>query len=482
MFRKYRSIPTTRPPSPPQKAEGRPTLRKLLESAQAGGSVVRVLLGSRLVHGGLIVGAGILLGNVTGFFRVAVTAWLLGTHARADVLAVAMGPLDTLNSVIVNTMLFAFVPMLLLRHDADRAAVFARSARVFAAIVLALSVLVAVFARKLIPIVGPGLAAPERAQAAVLLRLFAPATFFSGCAAIFSALLYTERRFLVPGLYQTCLNGGIIAGALLFRNTLGIDGFAIGYTAGTALQLLLTWFFSRDLRRAPQSPLRLSLRDVLVRPGMFVLYGGLIAGNLVVTRAFATHGGSGMAAAFDYSTRCTSVVLAYLVYPVASTLIPEIARLRGTNATRKAYSLIDRGVGLMALAATASCAIGILLRTPVIALLFERGSFTAESTRLVSAVFLGFAPTIVGWALLDLIARCFFALDRWRLPLIAAFIPISLNVAITYFLRVSGRLKDPALLGLGASIGLLAGFAALFVMIHIGRNAAKLAPSLVEAG
>jgi putative peptidoglycan lipid II flippase len=468
MFRKYRSIPTTRPPSPPPKVEGAAILRQIRES--------------RLIHGGLIVGAGIFLGNVSGFFRVAVTAWLLGTHARADVLAVAMGPLDTLNSVIVNTMLFAFVPMLLLRHEGDRAAVFARSARVFAAIVLALSVFVAVFAPQLIPIVGPGLAPPERTEAAVLLRLLAPATFFSGCAAIFSALLYTDRRFLVPGLYQTCLNGGIVAGALLLRNTLGINGFAIGYTAGTAVQLLLTWFFSRDLRRAVRSSLHLSLGDILLRPGMFVLYGGLIAGNLVVTRAFATHAGSGMAAAFDYSTRCTSVVLAYLVYPVASTLVPEIARLRGKNDTRKARSLIDHGLGLMALAATASCAIGLCLRTPVIALLFERGSFTAESTRLVSAVFLGFAPSIVGWALLDLIARCFFALDRWRLPLIAAFIPVTLNVGITSFLRASGRLKDPALLGLGASIGLLAGFAALFAMIHLRRNAAKPEPALVEAG
>jgi putative peptidoglycan lipid II flippase len=372
--------------------------------------------------------------------------------------------------------------MLLLRHDGDRVAVFVRSARVFAAIVLALSVLVGAFAPRLIPIVGPGLAKPERAQAAELLRFLAPATFFSGCAAIFSALLYTDRRFLVPGLYQTCLNGGIVAGALLLRNTFGINGFAIGYTAGTALQLLLTWFFSRDLRRQPRSPLPLSMGEVLLRPGMFVLYAGLIAGNLVVTRAFATHAGSGMAAAFDYSTRCTSVVLAYLVYPVASTLVPEIARLRGKNDTRKAYSLIDRGVGLMAVAATASCAVGILLRTPVIALLFQRGSFTAESTRLVSAVFLGFAPSLIGWALLDLIARCFFALDRSRMPLIAAFIPITLNVAITSFLRASGYLKDPALLGLGASVGLLAGFAALFVMIHTRRNAAKLEPALAEVG
>ena len=65
-----------------------------------------------LVRGGLTLAGGILAGNVIGFARVALTAYLLGTHTRADSLAVAMGPLDTVNSVLTNSMLFAFVPML----------------------------------------------------------------------------------------------------------------------------------------------------------------------------------------------------------------------------------------------------------------------------------------------------------------------------------------------------------------------------------
>jgi putative peptidoglycan lipid II flippase len=187
-----------------------------------------------------------------------------------------------------------------------------------------------------------------------------------------------------------------------------------------------------------------------------------------------------MAAAFDYCIRCVNVVIAYLVYPVASSLVPEIARLRGARETPKAYALIDRSVVMMAVAAVASCGIGVLLRTPVIALLFERGNFTPESTRLVAGVFLGFAPSLIGWALLDLIARCFFALDRSRLPLIAAFIPVTLNFAISSALLAQGKLMDPTMLGLGASVGFLAGFAALFTMTHLRRGAAKLEPSLVE--
>jgi putative peptidoglycan lipid II flippase len=437
---------------------------------------------SRLVHGGLIVGACILLGNITGFFRAAVTAYLLGTHARADALSIAIGPLDTLNSVVVNTMLFAFVPMLLMRRDGDRRALFAQAARVFVGIFAAVSCVTAVFAPQLIAILGPGLGVEERAQAIVLLRWLAPSTLFATSAACFSALLYSERRFVVPGLYQTCLNGATIAGALLLRNSMGVEGFAIGYTAGSALQLCLTWYFSRSLWMTRPSAVTIPFADILMRPGMFMLYAGLIAGNLVVTRTFATHGGPGMAAAFDYCIRCVNVVMAYLVYPVAATLVPEIARLRGTNETPKAYALIDRSLVLMAVAATLSCAAGVMLRTPVIALLFQRGNFTPESTQLVSAVFLGFAPSLIGWAMLELIARCFFALDRPRLPLMAAFIPITMNVIITSVLHAEGKLTNPAMLGLGASAGLLTGFAALFAMVHARRTSAKMAGSLVEAG
>jgi putative peptidoglycan lipid II flippase len=426
------------------------------------------------VQGGLVVGATILLGNITGFFRVAVTAYLLGTHARADALAVAIGPLDTLNSVVVNTMLFAFVPMLLIRHAGDRAALFARASRVFILIFAGVSLATAVFAPQLIAILGPGLAAPERSQAVVLLRWLAPSTLLTTSAAIFSALLYTERRFLIPGMYQTCLNGAIIAGALLLRKSLGVNGFAIGYTVGSAVQLGLAWSFSRDLRLEKRSNLQVPVAELLTKPGMFLLYGGLVSGNLVVTRIFATHAGPGMAAAFDYSTRCLSVALAYLVYPVATTLVPEIARLKGTNETPRAYSLIDTGVFLMAIAAVLACALGVLLRTPIIAMLFERGSFTSQSTQLVSAVFLGFAPSLIGWALLDLIARCFFALNRPKLPLIAAFVPITVNLAVTSILRGRGMLANPRTLGLGASIGLLTGFAALFAMIHLRRQSTAL--------
>jgi putative peptidoglycan lipid II flippase len=387
------------------------------------------------VRGGLVVGAGIFVGNVTGFFRVAVTAYLLGTHARADALAVSMGPLDSLNSVMINTMLFAFVPMLMLRRDGERMALFVRGGKIFATVLTVASALTALFAGPLASLFGPGLAPAQHAEAALLIRCLAPATAFAGGSAIFSALLYTERRFLAPVLYQSILNGMTIAGAVCLWKDAGVVGFALGYTAGAAVNLLLVWAASRDLRIRERAEIHIPAREVLAAPGMFLLYAVFISLNIVVTRAYATHGGPGMAAALEYAMRGLSVGVAYLVLPIAHTLLPEIGRLRGAGNTARAYRLIDRSLALIAAGSVLSCAIAVLFRAPVIAIMFQRGSFNAESTQLVSSVFLGFAPSLVGWTMMDLMSRCLFALDRPKLPTLTSVIPVGLNFAVMVLLR-----------------------------------------------
>jgi len=196
------------------------------------------------------------------------------------------------------------------------------------------------------------------------------------------------------------------------------------------------------------------------------LYAASLALNIVFTRAWATHIGPGMAAALDYCMRGVGVPLAFLVSPISNSLLPEIARLRSQLRLREAFRLIDRTLGLAALAAVGGCGIAIALRQPVIAILFQRGNFTAESTLLVSTVFLSLAPSLIGWSLLELTGRALFALDRPALAVCAAAIPVLVNVALTLWLHSA----KPQLIGLGASVGLMVGFLVLFGAAHASRK------------
>ncbi len=204
------------------------------------------------------------------------------------------------------------------------------------------------------------------------------------------AMLYTDRRFAPFAFYQACLNVFTIAGAVSLWRVLGVYGFAIGYTAGAWVQLAVVYYYAHaglDTRNLPPSTVH--WREILGRPLAVSLYAASLALNIVFTRAWATHIGPGMAAALDYCMRGVGVPLAFLVSPISNSLLPEIARLRSQLRLREAFRLIDRTLGMAALAAVGGCAVAMALRQPAIAILFQRGNFTAESTALVSTVFLG---------------------------------------------------------------------------------------------
>jgi putative peptidoglycan lipid II flippase len=422
---------------------------------------------SPLVRGGLAIGAGLITGNLIGFFRVALTAYLLGTHSAADALAVAVGPIDTMNSVLINTMVFAFVPMLTGREGAARAALFRTLNRVFSRVFFLLAISMILGAPLLIRILAPGLDVNYVPTAITLLRIASLSCFAAGTAALHAAFLFTHRRFAPTAFYQALLNLFTVIGALSLWRVIGVYGFAVGFSVGAWVHLAVVYFAARsNAHTAREEALDVHWRELLAKPASFLVYAGMLAMNVIVTRAYATHAGPGMAAALDYSMRCLNVPLAYLISPVSNSLLPEIARLRSRLQLREAFRLIDKTIALVALAAVAGCAVGIALRQPLIALLFERGSFTAQSTRLVSAVFVGFAPSLIGWSLLELTSRSLFALDRPQLPLWTVGIPVIFNLGFVLLVRSS----EPQWIGLGASLGFLIAFVLLFSLMRANRT------------
>ena len=422
---------------------------------------------SPLWRGGLTLVAGVITGNIIGFGRVALTAYLLGTQSRADSLAVALGPVDTLNSVLINSVVFAFVPMLTERSGSERTALYLKLTRGFAWVAAAIALAVVLSAGWLMRALAPGLDPAYFATSVSLLRILSVSTIAAGAGAVQVALLYTDRRFAPTAFYQAALNALTIVCALALWRHLGVYAFALGYTLGAWVQLGIVYWAARArlaTRGVPESTV--PWREILAKPAFFAVYAAGLGSNITFTRSYATHAGPGMAAALDYCMRGVGVPLAILVNPISNSLLPEIARLRSLLRLRDALRLIDRTIAFAALVAITGCAVALWLREPAIELLFERGSFTAESTRLVAAAFLGLGPSLIGWSLLEITSRSLFALNRSWPPVLVAAIPVFLNMLITVRLHEA----RPEFAGLGCSVGLMAGFLTLFTILHIRRR------------
>ena len=314
---------------------------------------------------------------------------------------------------------------------------------------------------------APGLEPQYHDTAANILRIVSLSALAAGLSAIHAALLYTDRRFAPSAFNQAVLNVFTIAGALSLWRVLGVYGFAIGYTAGAWVQFAIVYFCARsELEVSNLPPPELGWRDHTrqtvddrgLRPSAGHEY--YVHPRLCDARRTRDGGGARLLPARHHGTDGV---------PGGSCLKCAAARDRAFRSQfrlREAWRLIDKTIALAAVAAVAGCAIALAFRRPVIELMFQRGSFTAESTVLVSAVFLGLGPSLIGWSLLEVTARSLFALDRPRLPMMAAAIPVVVNVIVT----LTTRSPEPHLIGAGASLGLLAGFLFVLVMARVRRR------------
>ena len=91
----------------------------------------------------------------------------------------------------------------------------------------------------------------------------------------------------------------------------------------------------------------------------------------------------------------------------------------------------------------------IILRQPLIELLYQRGEFTAHSTQLVAWALLWYAVGLVGHSVVEILVRAFYAMHDTKTPVLIGIVAMSLNVVFSLlFIALFSRLDWMPLGGL----------------------------------
>jgi len=97
-----------------------------------------------------------------------------------------------------------------------------------------------------------------------------------------------------------------------------------------------------------------------------------------------------------------------------------------------------RSVLLLSIPATLGL---IILRQPLIELLYQRGEFTALSTQLVAWALLWYAVGLVGHSVVEILVRAFYAMHNTKTPVIIGVLAMSLNIVFSIlFIAVFSRM------------------------------------------
>src|SRR5262249_38523986 len=225
---------------------------------------------------------------------------------------------------------------------------------------------------------------------------------------LFVGILNAHDHFTIPAIAPLVWNVVIIIGLIglapLFHGDNKLYAYAIGVLAGTVVQLAMTF---PVLRRIGYPGFRFSLPkrgDVRGRRVLVLMFPvsvglGLINIDLVLNSQIGRLSSDEAPRAIDAAFRIYMLPQGMFSVAVATVLFPQLSRL----ASRKDYAGLQAvtGVGIrqIALLLLPAAAATLVLATPIVRLVYQRGEFNAESTILTSQALFYFAFSLPfnGW-------------------------------------------------------------------------------------
>lgn len=434
---------------------------KLYEREQDVGSMSKSML---------IVMVFTMLGKITGFLRESVMASRFGADNLSDIYKTAFDVPCLFLTIIVTALTATLVPVYATQRTREDG-----SANRFISNLLTvgmiLSVLILLLTNLFLEPLVVRFIFPKsdwETQRLIIYyaRMMLPMGLFVFLSRMISAYLQANFCFATPALSQIMLNITIIV-AILVSSGANLTYVAIGSILGWALQFLV------QVPRARQIGLRyrpvIDLKEPGLRQVAILMLPVLISSAFdqvyfACDRAF-TSDVAGRFSTLDYSNRLSTMVSSVLLTTVATVLYPSLVRHTGER--EKITRDLSFGVNLNLLIALPATAALILLQSPIIQLVYQRGEFTAVETGLTAPILACYAVGILGVGLRELCNRCFYAYKEMYVPTITGIGIVLLNIALNAFLY-----SDFGAPGIAAatSISSLMGSIILLIMLHRKRK------------
>jgi len=382
--------------------------------------------------------------NLVGVARGIVITNAFGTSSQIDSFNAANRIVEVLFNLVAGGALgSAFIPTFtgfLTKEDRPGAWRLASGVinLVLCALVL-ISVLVFIFApwivRNGLFLLVPGSDPVQEALTVQLLRIMLPSVVVFGLSGLVMGILNAHQIFLIPAIAPAMYSLGMILGTVFLPAGWGVRRLAVGVVGGALMHLLI------QIPRLVKLPERvyhfyLGLHNKAVLQ-VFRLMGPRLLGVAVVQLNFIVNT---IIALGQPEGSVTAITLAFSLMLMPEMAVAQSAAIGSlpTFSTQVALGKLDdmrhslastlRAVLILSVPASVGL---ILLRTPLVALLYQRGAFTARSTEMVAWALLWYAAGLVGHALVEILSRAFYALHDTRTPVMVGVGAMALNIAFS---------------------------------------------------
>lgn len=428
----------------------------------------------RLISAALVLGVSSLISRAVGLLRERALTTTFGAGDTFDAFVAAFRVPDLIfNLVVLGALSASFIPLFTGRLV--KGARGEREALTFALTVLnlvvlivgAFSVLYALAAPVLVPLLTPGFAGERLELTVRLSRIMALQPLLLGVSFVFSGVLNSYKRFVAYALAPVLYNLGIIAGVLWLVPVLGISGLAWGVVLGALLHLAVQVpsVVRLGFRWRPAIVWRQPELKALVRMMLPRVVGlGASQVNLLTATVIGSTLLAGSITAFHLANNLQHVPVGIIGIAFAQASFPTMAEYVARG-QRAAFARVLTGAFRYILFLVVPLSVFMfLLRAQTIRVFFGAGAFDWEDTVLTLQTLGWLTFSIFAQAIIPLLARAFYVQQDTKTPVLIAIVSMLVNVAAAVLLSpwygVAG-------LAIAFSLSALFNMSLLLIVLHV---------------
>jgi len=386
--------------------------------------------------------------RVLGLAREIVAASFFGTSGPASAFTIAFQIPNLVSNLFANAALSAaFVPVFtdLLQQGRKREA-FRLASTLFWIILIVLGAISALFvlaAGLIMPLfTGPTFNAPLDAFTVGFSQILFPVVLLIGLTGLFVGILQSYEHFTIPAIAPAVWNLVIIVLLVLLRphfhggyeNGDQVYAYAIAILAATFVQMLMVFAALRRIDFRLQ--VSIDWHDPRIRQVFLLMLPvtiglGIVNLDQLINSVFGTLVNKEAPRAIDNAFRIYMLPQGLFSVAVATVLFPTLSRMAARRDVTDMRRTIGVGMRQINLLLIPSAVFMVVLTTPIVRLVFERGHFNATSTELVSEALFWFAFSLPFGGLNLLLTRVFFAVQRPWIPTRLAAMNIVVDIVVS---------------------------------------------------
>ncbi len=388
------------------------------------------------------IGTGV--SRIVGLGREVVFASYFGTTGAASAYTIAsLVPNLVANLFAQSALSAAFVPVFtdLLQKGRRKEAVGLAST-LFWILLIGLGAITAFFilaAGVIMPVfIGGKFTSLDQSLTVGLSQVLFPVILLLGLNGLLVGILQSFDHFTIPAISPAVWNAVIIVLLVVlahhFHGTHEIYAYAVAILAATGVQLALA--FGALARVDFRLRVQVDWHDPRVKQVFLLMLPvtiglGIVNLDQLINSAFGSLVSEQAPRAIDNAFRVYMLPQGMFSVAVATVLFPTLSRMASSRDTAAMRRAVGNGMRQINLLLIPAAAFMIVLTTPIVRLLFQRGAFHAESTHLVSIALFWFAFSLPFGGLNLLLTRTFFAVQRPWIPTRLAAMNIVVDIVVS---------------------------------------------------